>query len=294
MEDGNELIWNVSDVDNYSYIECYQEKAKLDCKVKWNNHPAVETISPLWLHISTLRDECAFNDVYVKKIQELSLKFVGWKRVRGDGNCYYRSVISSYILKIFNINQNSNRIFEFIANLRSLKPIIEVDHKTEFNEILNMIIKYYDQREKHIMSRISVFNEILSNLQDQELDLKLIFFSRLLCYYTFISEKGLRYKEFMEESSIDFFITKLLENGQEAEGVELSLLPMSLGITVRQVNIISNKILYSTYPESEISSNNLIIDIISKCQGHYDALYSIQDMEDDDYNMKLGSYMVSK
>ena len=294
MEDGNEFIWNVSDVDNYSYIECYQEKKVLDCKVRWENEPIVKTISPLWLHISTLRDECAYNDVYLNKIKELSLKYVGWKRVRGDGNCYYRSVVSSFIIKIFNINQNSNRIFEFIANLRSIKSRIEDEHKEEFNEILNLIIKYYDQREKHINSRISVFNEILCNLQNDELDLKLIFFSRLLCYYTFIGEKGQIFKEFIEESSIDCFITKLLQNGQEAEGLELSLLPLSLGITVRQVNIISDKILYITYPESETSNNNLVVDIISKCQGHYDALYSIQDMEDDDYNMKLGAYMVAK
>src|SRR5574343_839720 len=127
-----EVIWDSSNVDNFKNIDCFNDKKELNCKIVWENEPQVKTISPFWLHISTLRDEYLYNEDYTYCIKELSTQFVGWKRVRGDGNCYYRSVVSSFLLKIFNINKNSNRIFEFITSLRSIKQKVSQEHKSEF------------------------------------------------------------------------------------------------------------------------------------------------------------------
>jgi ubiquitin thioesterase protein OTUB1 len=271
----------------------YQKHVELEGRVLYSREEIVKTISPHWLHISTLRDAYPYNNDYLKNIQELSGQFAGWKRVRGDGNCYYRSVISTFFLKIFHFNQNPNRILEFIRNIIKFESKATDPYKASISYIRNIINNLYSRINSNVFpSKVSIFQEVLELLQDDNFDLKLIEFGRTLSYLTLISEAGEDLRCFLIDDAYESTINHMLTLGNEAEGVELSLLPLSLGIEVQQINLLGGKIMTNIFPEATKDQIKLKVHIISKSKGHYDALYSIQEMEDDDYNMKLGKYMI--
>ena len=50
------------------------------------------------LPINTLRSEFKFSDIHKKAIREkVEPRYSYWRKIRGDGNCYYRAVYVHYI-----------------------------------------------------------------------------------------------------------------------------------------------------------------------------------------------------
>lgn len=254
----------------------------------------VTTISPNWLELKTLQDEFKYNDNYRNNIQSLTNKYCAWKKVRGDGNCYYRAVMSTYITKIFHFNQHENRIFQLIGLLESFSLCqMDSDYKDSIIAVLETIKELYLKSLKSIESKIEVFKEVCQLLQKIEFDRHLVATSRIISYITLNSEQGDSIKPFLTESELESINTRILTMNTEAEGVELSLCPLALKITVNQVNIF-DKIIFNAFPvdlegmvDNEVKP---IVDIISKSRGHYDALYSIKDMEEDDYCLEKMQY----
>lgn len=251
----------------------------------------IKTIGYYWEHISTLRDEFKYSDVYKANIDRLKKTYCGWKRVRGDGNCYYRSVISTYFQKIFHFNQPESYISDFIDSLTRI-GYADNGYIEEFQYILNTVKDlYYKKVNSGFSAKVDIFFYVLDILQDENFDLTLIKVARTISYQLLISDKD-EFSNFMQPDEWDSLIYGIMDMGREAEGIELMLLPKALNIEVVQINIFNEKILESKYPDETSNGDKLKISIISKSRGHYDALYSNQDMEDEDYSLKYGGYMV--
>jgi hypothetical protein len=261
----------------------------------------VKTISPHWLPIETLKDEYMHNPRYVQNIQNLSDKYCGWRKIRGDGNCYYRSVISIYMLRIFHFNDDQQRVIRLLGILRKIESSesiqydrnIDQNYRDALNYIIQVLNHLYVEKNNSLRNFI-----IISNLlQDNEFDLKLIMVSRLLSYCAFKGPEGDFIKPFLDESEVEVILNRILSMGTEAEGVELSLCPLALDIFVKQVNVFET-LLFNTFPiEDENEKNEMakfIIHIICKSKGHYDSLYSIEDMEKDDYCLSENKYMIDE
>lgn len=252
-----------------------------------------KSITPYWLHIPTLRDEFKYSDTYKQNIKILSKSYCGWKRVRGDGNCYYRSVISTYFQKIFHFNQPENRIFEFLSQIYNLTFYTSNKFYSECRKVHEVITDLYQARiNSTYKEKVEIFFKVLEMLQDETFDSMLIKLARAMTGCLIDLPDGAYIKEFSTSDEIYSLHYRIMELGQEAEGLELSLLPKALNIQVIQVNIFAEKILYSSYPDEAAFTEKIKINIISKSRGHYDALYSIQDMEDEDYSLKARSYMI--
>ena len=249
----------------------------------------VETISKAWLPMESLKNEGKFNPTFVKHIQRLSLKYVSWRRVRGDGNCYYRAVMCNYILKIFHCYLHKDRIFQLIGLLRS----IEGEYPQEFIEAKEYFISYFIQHynsRNNIEGSVESFTNVNLWLQDRDFDLNLVRMARLISLYTF-RYKFDDYSAFMLDDEREILSRNLLKMGKEAEGLELLLLPLGLGICVKQINLFES-LLETYYPTEEDGKNTdkVMITIICKKKGHYDMMYPVQDMEDEEYNIYEGVY----
>lgn len=251
-----------------------------------------KTISPYWEHISTLRDEFKYSEIYKANIKKLTKTYCGWKRVRGDGNCYYRSVISTYFQKIFHFNQPESRVYDFIESLSQVS-IAEREYNQEIQELIDFVnILYMKKLNSRPKEKVDIFFYVLDILQDENFDLKLIKVARILSYQLLISENGSYLKSFILPEEWDHLLYGIMDMGREAEGLELSLLPKALNIEVVQINIFQEQILVSKYPGENSDDEKIKIFIISKSRGHYDALYSNNDMEVEDFSLKHGGYMV--
>jgi Peptidase C65 Otubain len=250
----------------------------------------VKTISKTWMSFESLRDELKYNPVYQKNIWELNRNYSAWRKVRGDGNCYYRAVISSYMLKIFHFASPKVHIFQLIALIQNI-PMKGVDeiYLNAKNYIKNYLVRLYSQ-PRTLTNLIEIFKKVNQDLQDEEFDLNLIRVARLISYLAIKdNQKFSNIAPFFIDNDIDSLSEGILTMGREAEGIELALLPLGLEIYVRQINIFE-KILINTYPDETLKDNTIMVNIICKMRGHYDMIYEIEEMEYQEYCIQEGAY----
>ena len=249
----------------------------------------ITSIGCNWEYIESLKDEAKYNKVYISNITNLHIEYCGWRRVRGDGNCYYRSVIARYLLKTFHWNRDDNEINRFLTIVENLN-LQQVER--DFIDARQFIINYlrYALKNRNTFSgRINTFMNLNVLLQDQEFDLNLIRVSRLISYDAFMT-KAEEYLAFIIEDERKPILKSIMRMGEEAEALQLIMLPLGLGINVRQCNLFDT-LLVNNYPnEGNIDPIKIMISIICKMRGHYDMLYSVQEMEDECFNLKEGVY----
>lgn len=261
-----------------------------------------KTISENWFSLKNLENEFRFKPSYVKNIKELKKEYCGWRKVRGDGNCYYRAVVSSYMLKIFHPSKNDIDIYEFLKRLQNIGEDYPQDFIEAKIKISEFITELYRNRMASYENKVECFDELNKMLQVLSFDLHLIKFTRLLSHYALSVEYKDQITPFMIEEEVESTKRRTLTMGTEAEGVELIACPLSLGIVVKQVNIFETVLLYNIFPDKTNEENDenkpkieeTKVNIICKSRGHYDILYSIKDMEVECFCLMDGSYYINK
>ena len=127
-------------------------------------------------------------------------------------------------------------------------------------------------------------------LQDPIFDKELINLGRMFAYYYFLKNKNdERIAPYLLDGDFEKILTRIEIYGEEAEGFDLLLLPLGLGIVVTKVNIFDTLIV-NYYPDEEGNSNKLRINILCKSRGHYDCLYSKYDLKLDRYNLEQKAF----
>ncbi|OMJ73555.1 hypothetical protein SteCoe_27719 [Stentor coeruleus] len=260
-----------------------------------NNKEADEeyptTISKCWLHLKTIKKEAQFNQTYIDNINKLMLDMAAWKKSRGDGNCYYRAVISTYFLKIFHPAISLEHLYNFINILTTLYNSYEYrEHIQEIKQIFDFVCEAYNSAAKN-EDRYAKFIETNRKLQEQKFDLALVRVARVITYKTFKEscENDEDFKAFLlDEDKLQGY-NRIQKMGVEAETHDLVMLPKGLGIEVNQINVF-DKIVHYHYPKEDFTGSMLKIWIICKLRGHYDALLSKSDLEIEKYNLKKRQY----
>ena len=249
----------------------------------------VETISKTWLPMESLRNEGKFKPSFVKNIEILSRDYTAWRRVRGDGNCYYRAVMSNYILKIFHYYSNKDRINKLIILLEGIRGELPHEFIAAKEYFIDYLKLHYDARQ-NLEASVESFKIVNLWLQVKEFDLNLVRIARVISVDAF-QYKFDDYSAFMLDDEKAKFSVNLLKMGREAEGIELFLLPLGLDICVEQINLFEN-LLRTVYPNEEEGNKKDKVKITIICQNnyHYDILYPVKDMDDEGYNIDLGRY----
>ena len=247
------------------------------------------TISKYWLDLNSIREEKQYNPLYQTLIDKLKVKYSCWKKSRGDGNCYYRSVMSSFMIKLCAPTTNVNHLENFINNLCGLSNNCYNTQRNTPDYFYKMICQVYNAKGS-FEDRIGWFKNIHQYLQDPNFDKELINLGRMFAYYYFLKNKDdERIAPYLLDGDFEKILTRIEIYGEEAEGFDLLLLPLGLGIVVTKVNIFDTLIV-NYYPDEEGNSNKLRINILCKSRGHYDCLYSKYDLKLDRYNLEQKAF----
>lgn len=252
-----------------------------------------QTVSKFWLKIDDMKSLYINNPHFVKNIDYLrdNLKISAWKRSRGDGNCYFRAVITSYLEKI-------------------TKPYSPLSHLTAFQSILKALSLEDTINEYHVShSRVSLFistlvskksaNEhfevfklALSELQNPEFDLDLIRVSRLVAYTELLrSQDDPDYSVFFIDG-IDSIVYDILEMNREGGDFTLVFLPKGLNAQVIQYMFLDTENRSVQYfPEK--SKGELVSISLVRRSCHYDILCEKQEIELDQCDIDKGLYYFS-
>jgi hypothetical protein len=251
------------------------------------------TISRLWLPLKSIKNEAKFNPKYVENISELMITMAAWKKSRGDGNCYYRAVISALMIKSF-VPYNSEHKFlnSFWSRLAQISSINEYCQYTKEIKIIIEFLESTSQKFASFNGRIQNFISIHEKLQEVQFDQCLIRVSRIFAHIAFqqkLSEPG--FIEFLEAGEMQKTMIRIMTMGQEAEGIDLMVLPLGLDVVVWQYNMF-DKLILNKFPDENADETKMKVFVICKLKGHYDCLYSKKELEEDVYNLKERKFYI--
>ena len=256
----------------------------------------VNTVSACWIEIEKMKDFGRYNQNFVYCIDQLIHRFhiIGWKKSRGDGDCYYRSVISKYLEIIFGFySQVSNGEF-FLSILRGLEAKgIAQNLEPEFGYSLEMAILWVKSLLELKRNDPSyAFHSVLTWLQYPEFDRAFVFVARLLTYSEYL-ERQEELSLFLVDDDPNALVQIILTLRTEAESLVLLLLPAALKIQVIQFNIFSNERVVNVINYPEDGEYEIKVNIIRR-PGHYDILYTSAEQQSDLYDFGSSTYYYAR
>lgn len=249
-----------------------------------------ETVSKFWLKIDDMKMMYINNPHFVKNIDYLKdkLKIYAWKRSRGDGNCYFRAVITSYLEKISKPYAPSSYLINFQNILKSLTldDAINEYHvaHSRVSEFISTLISKKTSNE-----HFEVFKLVLTKIQDPEFDLDLVRISRLVAYSELLkSQEDPNFSVFFIDG-IDSIVYDILEMNREGGDFTLVFLPKGLNAQIIQYMFLDTENRSVQYfPEK--SAGDLITISLVRRSCHYDILCDLQEIELDQCDIDKGSY----
>ena len=253
-----------------------------------------DTISKFWIDIGKMKSLYPYNEYFQKNIQknEHDDKIVGWKKSRGDGNCYFRAVISTYFLEICKPYNDISTLISFKDKILNADvENLDFEYTNAQSEILKQLETLIEIKKTGKISQ--VFQEALSLTQLTEFDLDLVRISRILTASEIIKNREHEdYRILFEyDDNFEYVINDVLSMGKEGGDHSLIFMPKSLGIQVIQFMFLDKeKISVQKFPE-EVPEDVIKLSIIRR-SGHYDVLYESQTMELDQADLKKGKYVL--
>ena len=234
----------------------------------------IELTTPLIsdeLPISKLTEEYKSNEEYLKSIENISKKYKTYRKVRRDGNCFYRS----FIYRLFEqaCIRNDKILFEKIK-----QKIIESKKLTEKNGYEWAVVQdFYEIFLKEFtecfnsLSKGIIPREYLDKLfSDNEKGNYMIYFIRF-CLAAYLKENKENYKSYIE---IDFdeWVRKEVEAiDHVADQIQIMACVnyFDVGVKIEYLNKFKNEVV--KLPENKPDNEFFIYLLFSP--GHYDILY---------------------
>ncbi|CEP02109.1 unnamed protein product (mitochondrion) [Plasmodiophora brassicae] len=229
-------------------------------------HPLVSPLAP----IRDLLTRETRNNV-VSKINELDDRYDGIRRVRGDGNCFFRSYLLAVFTRIAGDQDKFATVLDnLIARIESSKAeLIEAgfpDFAVEdfWDEFRSQLHNLKDSRPTP--------SQVEETFADQSVSDYLVMYARLLTSW-YLQTNADQFQPYIQDyPSIEKFVKAEVEPmGKEADHLHCLALASCLGVGVQIEYLDHNPgpISHVTFPED---STKTPIAFVLYRPGHYDAL----------------------
>ena len=239
-----------------------------------NIRKEIELTTPLIsdeLPISKLTEEYKSNEEYLKSIENISKKYKTYRKVRRDGNCFYRSFI--YLLFEHICIKNDKILFEKIKQKIIDSKILTEKNGYEWSvvqDFYDIFLKEFCECFNSLSSGIIPRDYLDKIFSDNEKGNYLIYFIRF-CLAAYLKENKDNYKSYIEED-FDGWIRKEVEAiDHEADQIQIMACVnyFDIGIKIEYLNKFKNEIV--KLPENKPDDEFFIYLLFSP--GHYDILY---------------------
>ena len=236
----------------------------------------IEQTTPLIseeLPISILLDDYKSNQEYSSSVKEVTDKYKHIRKVRRDGNCFYRS----FIYRIFEYicMKNDKSLYEhIIKKISESKELIKKNgYDWDFiSDFYNIFYMEFHHCFNSLETKGISVREYLDNLfSDKEKGNYLIYFIRF-CIAAFLKENSFLYEVYVD-GPFENWITREVEAiDHEADQIQIMACVNYFDIGVKIVYLHPYKNEVMKFPEDK--SDDQIFIIVLFTPGHYDLLYS--------------------
>lgn len=250
-----------------------------------------DTISQFWLKIEDMKSLYLHNQHFQSNIEKVAAEhqIMCWKKSRGDGNCYFRAVISTYFLSLckpYTPVQLLSDFYNYVQKLSTSSANYDYEEAKTF--ILKQLVELYNL--KYSGQKIQAYELALKLTQNREFDLNLVRISRLATCNEILRVQFDDDFSFLFIDGVDSIIYDVLEMGKEGGDHSLVFLPNALGIQVVQFMFLDQpQMSVQKFPENMPQGGSIVIRIVRR-SGHYDILVGIQEFEMDQVDIDNGNY----
>ena len=285
--------------EKYDELENYI----LNLKLTINVNSIAQAVGPFTNLDYLLEESYSFDSQYKNEILEkkkILEKILFYRKIRGDGNCFYRCIIFQlfeFIIlnnKIDLLRGIINEIYQCFENKISSNILNDKRNKINSKLILRiLIIIYLNLRDNNIEKAYKIFCFSINSCK--HFDLGIIWYYRFTLYNYILRNQN---KSFSPEFDVfignllpeqfekneqflydNFFDDYLLKLYTDAEKIVIYLTPYIFGVKLNIFMFDGNSIQQFNYEGKSNLDVNLEINIINK-KAHYELLYSKQYYEE--------------
>ena len=216
-------------------------------------------------------EEYKSNEEYLKSIENISKKYKTYKKVRRDGNCFYRS----FIYRLFEQTciKNDKNLYEKIIN-----KIKESKNLTEKNgyewavvqDFYEIFLKEFTECFNCLSSGIIPRDYLDKLFSDKDKGNYLIYFIRF-CIAAFLKENKDNYKSYIEEDFEKWIRKEVEAIDHVADQIQIMACVnyFDVGVKIEYLNKFKDEVV--KLPEDKPDEEFFIYLLFSP--GHYDILY---------------------
>ncbi|CAL9209216.1 OVARIAN TUMOR DOMAIN-containing deubiquitinating enzyme 1 isoform X1 [Musa acuminata AAA Group] len=246
-------------------------------------NPCVGDKEPLSFLAAEIRSG---DHILQEKIKLLNNKYAALRRIRGDGNCFYRSFMFSYLEQIV-ATQDKAEVDRILANVAMCRKTLQVLGDPDFmvDEFFFMFISLLENVLNESCPPIS-HEELLQISRDESFSDNLVLFFRIVASGE-IRRRAAFFEPFiigLENTSVDQFCKESVEMlGEESNHVQIVALSDALGVPISVEYLDQNSSDGGALTPSDVVTNgsNPSRTFLSStprvkllCHlGHYDVLY---------------------
>ena len=236
----------------------------------------VEQTTPLIseeLPVSILLDDYKSNQEYSYSVKHITDKYKYIRKVRRDGNCFYRS----FIYRIFEyicIKNNKNLYEHIVKKINESKELIKRNgYDWSFIEdFYNIFYLEFHHCFNSIETKGVSVRDYLDNLfSDKEKGNYLIYFIRF-CIAAFLKENSFLYEVYVDGAFENWVSSEVEAIDHEADQIQIMACVNYFDIGVKIEYLHPNKNEVMKFPEDKPEDQIFITVLFTP--GHYDLLYS--------------------
>ena len=290
-QNNNKLQSHIKNIDNNINMDLNKEceKAKEtghdlnkniignEMSIEYENalREQIELSTPLiseQLNINILLEDYKNNLEYSNSIKEITNKYKYIRKVRRDGNCFYRSFI--YRLFEYICMKNNNELYEKIKKkiMDAKDMIVNNGYDWTFIEDFYKIfyMQFYHSFNSLQTKGVTVRDYIDTLFKDKEAGNYLIYFIRF-CIAAYLKENSYLYEVYVDIPFQNWITNEVEAIDHEADQIQIMACVnyFDIGVKIEYLNPNKNEVM--KFPE-DMPEKDIFITVLFT-PGHYDILY---------------------
>mmetsp|Transcript_32344 Transcript_32344/g.55994 ORF Transcript_32344/g.55994 Transcript_32344/m.55994 type:complete len:425 (+) Transcript_32344:3565-4839(+) len=224
--------------------------------------------------ISEAREIYRFSQSFQEQMGLLEKDYSSYRESRGDGNCYYRSVGTTYIEHLCRAGTPIEEFHDFLMRFDSdpnFRLILGKDLDYRQMGLFEALAYLADFKQRY--SPQEVRRQLDIYLKHQPFDLAIVKLMRTIAANFLMNNRNHPEIEPLFEVLSEYTYDMMVSMGTEAEGLTFYCIAEGLGLCIKHV-ILNNKEPYSTQVYKPRRRGRFPCIYIWFRTGHYDILYS--------------------
>jgi ubiquitin thioesterase protein OTUB1 len=277
--------WDMRTLVVFNASECpvFNEEVDLSA-IDINVYP--RTCGEQRLPILSLSKVSKYNAIQGNLAKSLSEKYTHWRRIRGDGDCYYRSVAVCYMEHLCRRTTDAGEIMRFEEGL-----------KAQTNAY---VLREFAPQYKHFVREVTALaglkaagGDALSQLQERFKDLRYDQSAaatfRCIAWYSFeqLLNTNPDFSNFLDHTSEEYF-SLIRTKGKEAEGLIFRAVAQALNSKIVHVTLDAYNSREDIFA-ADGPGEKPVLTLLLK-PGHYDVLYPFTVQATDQYIYATNSF----